>query len=428
MRVLVGVKVLMVAALLWAPAATGDPRFDRSFGTAGTALAPLAAHPWHAGIYDMARAPGGRLIAAGEAAYHDEPGIEVRGGMVAAFQPNGQLEPSFGSEGLVSVNSAGASGVAVQPDGKAVVVGYSNSGSSPDVNYRYSATVRRLNRDGSRDRDFKSIELGSVSAARDVAVQRDGRIVVVGTEVAYFRSIGAVIRLLPNGRIDRSFGRRGRVSIFVPPQRYSDADISDVIALPDGRLLVTGVLQGRILLARLLPDGRPDPSFGGGDGRVAAQFTPRDCTCSHGHAVRLQSDGRIVVAADDEWRGKNVVVARFHPDGRLDRSFGPSGRGFVRHRDSFALGLAVQRDDEIVVAGQDEGAERSRFMVLRYLPNGRRDRTFGRDGAYVRPLGVGSFATSALVEPSGRVVVGGVRVAGDPGSRVWSIVLKRFSP
>lgn len=376
----------------------------------------------------MARDPRGRLVVAGEVSYREGESPGFGGAPVAAFRPDGALDRSFGAEGLAGAAASGASGVAVQPDGKAVVVGYSNWGSSPDLNHKYSATITRLHPDGSRDRDFGSIELHSVSAARDVAIQRDGGIVVVGIEVAYSRSIGAVIRLKPNGKVDRSFGRRGRVSIFVPPQSGSAADVSDVIALPDGRLLVTGAIEGRILVARLLPDGSPDPSFGGGDGRVAAQFTPRQCACSAGHAVRLQSDGRIVILAHDDWRGRAVVVTRFHPDGRLDRSFGSAGRGFLRRPQSFALGLAVQHDDEIVVAGQDLRAEKPRFMALRYLPDGRPDRAFGPRGSYVPALGVSSFATSALVEPSGRVVVGGVRLDGDLGSRVRAIVLRRFAP
>jgi uncharacterized delta-60 repeat protein len=310
------------------------------------------------------------------------------------------------------------------------MVGFTNWGHSADINHEYAAIVTRFNPDGSRDRSFGggSIEKPMISAARDVAIEPNGHIVVAAIEAPYFRATGVVFALEPNGRPDLSFGKHGQVEIFAPRSRLPSADLTDILVQPDGKLLVTGMIEGRILLARLLPNGQPDPEFGAGDGRVAVQFSPRGCLCSAAHAVRLQSDGRIVVLAHEDRHGRATIVTRFLPDGRLDRSFGPGGKGFVRHPNSFALGLAVERDDKLVIAGERGRVEDPDFMVLRYLPDGRPDRSFGSNGALFPRFGEKSFATSALAQPNGRVVVAGTSFRRGPSGAEGALVLQRFAP
>jgi uncharacterized delta-60 repeat protein len=189
-------------------------------------------------------------------------------------------------------------------------------------------------------------------------------------------------------------------------------------------------MDQRILVARLLANGDPDPSFGGGDGRVTTRFVHGDCfDCTEANAVRLQSDGRIVVLGFEEEDASHftTVVARFLPDGRLDRSFGPSRRGFLRHANSFAIGLAIQHDDKIVVAGFSGKPEHGRYTVLRYRRDGRPDPSFGDGGKLVERFGDASEATSALVQPDGRVVVAG-QSATYGAEAPFSLVLQRFEP
>ncbi len=394
-------------------------------------MAPLPEDPWKAGIYDMARDARGRLLVVGGISPRGDDGRLEAGTALARFRPNGLLDSSFGGMGFVDASfGSEGSGVAVQPDQKVVAVGYANWGHSADINHKYSATIARFNPDGSLDRSFNGgrVETPLVSAARDVAIQANGRIVVVAIEAPYFEATGVVLGFKPNGRVDRSFGKRGRVSVFAPKSDYRSADLSDVFVQPDGKLLVAGMIEGRILLERLLPNGSPDPGFGGGDGRTAVQFSPEGCACSAAHAVRLQSDGRIVVLAHEEHNGRAAIVTRFLPDGRLDRSFGPGGRGFARHPSSFALGLAVAKNDKLVIAGQSDGREGPNFMVLRYSANGQPDRSFGSAGAWMPRLGEKSFATSALVEPNGRIVVAGASFRKTSNGAERAFTLQRFAP
>jgi len=394
-------------------------------------VTPLPGHPRNAGIYDMARDSRGRLIVAGEVTPGNDEEWDVAGIVLGAFRPNGTLDRSFGREGFSDAAGSGASGVAVLPDQRIVAVGFTNRGNSPALNWHYGTTITRFNSDGSPDESLSgnghAEGLGG-QAGRDVVVQANGRIVVAGIKTQYYQSVGLVAGLKPNGRLDPTFGKNGHIAVFAPRSRYHYSDLSDIVIQPDGKLLIAGRIEGRILLQRLLPNGRPDRVFGGGDGRVAVQFSPRGCECSAAHAVRVQSDGRIVVLAHEDRVRRAVIVTRFLADGRLDSSFGRSGRGFVRYPNSYALGLAIQQNDKIVVAGRSGRFATRQFMVLRYLGDGEPDSHFGVDGAWLQKLGDKSEATSILVQPDGRVVVAGHSVKAHATGNVKSFLLQRFLP
>src|SRR5213076_1055916 len=93
------------------------------------------------------------------------------------YQPDGSLDPSFGTGGIVSTD-LGAAGqgnaAAVQPDGRIVVVGQSTSGAIT------TTVLVRYNPDGTLDPSFGSggivsIDLGANAVATAVALQGDGK-------------------------------------------------------------------------------------------------------------------------------------------------------------------------------------------------------------------------------------------------------------
>jgi uncharacterized delta-60 repeat protein len=152
-----------------------------------------------------------------------------------------------------------AQAVAVQPDGKVVAVGSSvyrpyirEDGSTLDLS---KALLVRYLPDGSLDPSFGAggpiTPEVSEPVFRDVAVTPDGRILALGDAVYAFR---------PDGSLDRAFGERGRASIN--SRRLPFAIRPRAISLlPDGRFQVAGYLNSRLLLARLEADGRPDRSW-----------------------------------------------------------------------------------------------------------------------------------------------------------------------
>src|SRR5262249_42495482 len=102
-----------------------------------------------------------------------------------AMAAPGQLDPSFGTSGLVLTNfgrSEAANGIAIQRDGKVVVAGVSDAGTDGA-----DFAVARYNPDGSLDTTFGPDHTGKVitpfgdfDAAAGVAIQRNGKIVVAG--------------------------------------------------------------------------------------------------------------------------------------------------------------------------------------------------------------------------------------------------------
>src|SRR6266487_6929602 len=155
----------------------------------------------------------------------------------------GELDPSFGSGGLVTTDFGGRGdfglAVAVQSDGKIVAAGNSSTVGGPfSVNF----ALARYNTDGSLDPTFGSGGTiltsfgGTVSAAADVVVQPDGKIVAVGIAGSDF----GVARYTASGTLDPTFGSGGLVTTD-----FGGFDQANGVALQaDGKIVVVGPLQG----------------------------------------------------------------------------------------------------------------------------------------------------------------------------------------
>ena len=98
--------------------------------------------------------------------------------------------------------------------------------------------------------------------------------------------------------------------------------------------------------------------------------------------VRLD-DGRLVAAGQGGTASApDFALARFHPDGTLDTSFGTGGVVVADFAGGFDViyGLAVQSDGKLVAAGTVESVDSADIAVARYLPDGDLDPTFGDGG------------------------------------------------
>jgi uncharacterized delta-60 repeat protein len=259
----------------------------------------------------------------------------------AAAAAAGDLDGSLGGTGWVrtlEVRSSdnnflprGAEAVAVQPDGKIVAAGELEDGRSN----RYFGAYRFLP-DGTLDPSFgaggwTALDLGSFEAARAIALQPDGKIVVAGETDCSTARCFAAVRLNPDGSLDGGFGAGG----VVRREFYLQASWANAVAIqPDGRVVLAGARQRGgdaqdnelACVLRLLPDGRLDPSFSGDGVAVADHGYGNDSA----EAVVIQR-GRIVVAGRgrDSASAAGFGLARFRSDGRLDRSFGRRGHRVV---------------------------------------------------------------------------------------------------
>lgn len=161
--------------------------------------------------------------------------------------------------------------------------------------------------------------------------------------------------------------------------------------------------------------GGLDPTFGSG-GIVTTSYNgpfPTDAA--------LQPDGRIVVIAgfdNDRSATEAFGVLRYQSNGSLDSSFGTAGRTTTAFTNFLNTpnDLALQPDGKIVVVGNAESADGtvSEFAVARFNPDGTLDSTFGTGGQVttnfvgVMPGGVSNPADSVLIQPDGKILVGGL--------------------
>jgi uncharacterized delta-60 repeat protein len=256
-------------------------------------------------------------------------------------------------------------------------------------------------------------------SAASLVVLPDGRAVAVGNTSPNLASNGmAAVRYLVSGALDTTFGSGGLVTIyFPPPPGATEAGVGaeSVLLQPDGRLVLIGGMgsspppANRFALARLNLDGSLDPSFGTG-GRVTTLIG----NWAVAYAGLLQPDGRIV-AVGYLTSGGNIAAARYNTDGSLDPAFGSGGTvqlsqlpGFFRMRD-----VALQADGKLVIAGTYLTSSVYDFALVRLLPNGTLDPTFDGDGLVTSDFGVSELGSSVIVLADGRIVLGGYRSPAD---------------
>jgi uncharacterized delta-60 repeat protein len=257
-----------------------------------------------------------------------------------------------------------------------------------------------FDQDGIRVDDF-----GSTDAARGVAVQPDGKIVIAGT------SCGGdilVARYDSTGALDPSFGSGGRVCVDVAGGSTDQGE--EIFVLGDGKLLVAGTSAGDFALVRLNPDGSPDLTFDG-DGKATYDFGANEQL----YDAALAPGGKVVLVGSRERPGcqnftflptVDAAIARVNPDGGLDPSFGEGGRVLVENAAVVrAQAVAVQPDGAVLVGGRMGSCSRVAidYWLVRLTPAGAPDATFSASRDFFE-LGGDSVADIAL-QPDGKLVV-----------------------
>jgi uncharacterized delta-60 repeat protein len=338
-----------------------DGTLDASFGGGdGVATADLDGNEFAAAA---ALQPDGKIVVVG---YGGSVGF-----LVARFNADGTLDTSFGGGDGWLTDAFGsahdeATDVALQPDGKIVVVGYTaRDAALADVDW----AVARYETDGTADLGFgtagkRSLDFaGAPDFAYGVALQSDGKIVVAGSAIfgGGTSQPFTAARLNPDGSTDAGFGAAGVATLDVSGGAYSYAHTFDVALKAGGEIVLAGAAwddQGNpdVAAAQFTPSGAPDPAFGGGSGWTVAALDSRQCAgrgCEQANAVGIQADGQIVVAGfvaatDDDYR---YAVVRFSATGTLDDTFAAQGVYTLDAGGGVAADVAFQPDNLMLVAG-----------------------------------------------------------------------------
>jgi uncharacterized delta-60 repeat protein len=329
------------------------------------------------------------------------------------YNADGSLDTTFGDGGKTVTDVAGGQNdeitdLAPLPGGGVVAVG-STYVFLPSNNYSFldnrDYAVVRYGADGQPDAAFGDagkvvgdFGLPFADAARIVA-QQDGRMLVAGTAGAYVdpppretsnfdraEEFGFA-RLNADGTPDASFGDAGRIRFKPAADRNGGA--ADVTLLPDGRIVAAGraVLPSDtgddtdidVALVRLTADGRPDPTFGGGDGATVDDYGG----AAFVHGVAARPDGSAYVCG--VWTQSAVrhdvtqlLLARYTGDGARDTTFARRGQvatplPVAKGPDIVGMRVAAGPGDRVTVAG----TAASGAALARYTSGGAPDRSFG---------------------------------------------------
>jgi uncharacterized delta-60 repeat protein len=351
----------------------------------------------------------------------------------------GALDPTFGN-GAGYVTSSPTNGAdnaysaLIQPDGKILAAGRGYiMNARQTVNTATDFAVARYNSNGSLDTAFGSggaalanfgpetlnptvnhpswVVFGGPTALYPQAgTVNDGKIVMAGWIDKYWYSGQASVdqfyiglaRFNANGTLDSTFGNQGEVATSPATFRRG----GPVVIQPDGKIVVAGGTTTGFALARYNGNGTLDTSFGSG-GEV---LTPLGQWTSHGDALLLQPDGKLIVVGETPTSsaGDNVwEMARYNPNGSLDATFGNGGivSGPFIGTGAEPSGAALYPSGaanagKIIVAGDTATAS----GMARFNPDGSLDSTFGAGGAVTTTAA--SFRSVAIAA-DGKLVLGG---------------------
>ena len=349
---------------------------------------------------------------------------------VESFQPNGNLDTSFGTNGKLSIQFGSgtddaAFGLSIMEDGRILIVGSSQTIGSGDAG---DMAVVRLTENGQFDTTFngsgkQTISITASPSSGDVAkavfVTTDGSILLAGEAYNEVSSVDyVVVKLTSSGALDESFASGGK-QVFDLGQNDNDSMAAAAIQ-EDGKMVLVGY-SGNSLgfkIARVNEDGPLDTLFGS-SGVLNLTFRP-EATLEHARSVAVQNNGNIlVVGASTSATNAAVVVTRLTSDGELDLQFNNTGKQIVEYTydggtalidfgsSEYAIDMVAQTDGKIVVLGGTFVSGAGNVVCLARLnSDGTLDTSFDLDGKRtVNTSGFQEFANSMSRQSNGKIIV-----------------------
>jgi uncharacterized delta-60 repeat protein len=261
---------------------------------------------------------------------------------------------------------------------------------------------------------------GNSAAAYAMALQPDGKILAAGLASFSTGDQASLVRYLPSGGLDTTFGSGGKVTTKLLPYARAMALYPNAGTANDGKIVLAGQIHSRngtedFDLVRYNRDGSLDTAFGS-KGSVTTDLGSTEYL----EAVAIQPDGKIL-AVGETWQTigshpEEIALARYNTNGTLDTTFGSGGKVISALGDNNAEGhaVAVQADGRIIVGGLVVlgGQNEVQFAVVRYNANGTLDTTFGSNHSGFTAFGTNTDnynygAFSVAIEPDGRIVAAG---------------------
>jgi uncharacterized delta-60 repeat protein len=171
----------------------------------------------------------------------------------------------------------------------------------------------------------------SASAGGAIAVQADGK--VVATAPCVYSSVGNQVNQFCTVRFNADFTSdtgfaTGFQTIAPSPSTNADSYVNAIAIQPDGKIVLAGQCGSgtgaRFCAARLLPDGNPDSTFGGGSSLRTYLGVHSSAEFDRVKRIALTPDGKIYLGGDCKQDVTSLVrpcVSRLNADGSIDNAF-----------------------------------------------------------------------------------------------------------
>ena len=402
-------RTSLAAALLWVPVLSlgADGDLDATFGTSGVTS---VARGSGCTVTALSRQSDGSLVAAG---YVQSGGTAGRDGCLMRFTSSGQLDSTFGSNGVLTVDFGTPfdwlNSLLILNNNLILVAGfkYDNGAATP--------VVARIKTDGSLDTSFG---IGGKLDVSRMAGQFGSTLLAAADNGFYLGSnSGVVMKCDKYGIPDSSYGYNGLVQTGISASTARGCYAHG----PDGSLLVGGSRHingnSRGTLARLTSEGRLDNGFGTGglvendvsttyyDSYDVIEFDPISNTVL---ALGTINAGNVPTAY-------KVFISRFKTDGRLDSDMGSQGTAIMDFGPLTNLAHDFKRlpDGRLLICASYQEGNNGTVILSRRLANGAPDLGFQDTGFVSHSFGGGSQAPAMMLQqPDAKVVIAGYSFIG----------------
>jgi uncharacterized delta-60 repeat protein len=407
----IAISLILISDKMTYPASAAAGDLDLTFGTGGKVITAVGNSNESAN--GVAIQSDGKIVAVGGASSGSENDFAV-----VRYNINGSLDTSFSGDGKVTTvigdGNDAAWSVALQSDGKIVAAGYSHNGTNEDF------ALVRYQIDGSLDTSFGTggkvtTQIGaSNEQARSVVIQSDGKIIAAGWSSNGSHNDFAIARYNSDGTLDTTFSSDGKTTTAIG---LTNDTAYSVAIQGDGKILLVGYssngTNNDFAIVRYNSDGNLDATFGTG-GKVTTAIGSRSEVA---FSVALQSNGKIVVAgAINNGSNDDVAVVRYNEDGSPDTSFGSNGivtTGIGASHD-WVTSLLIQDNGKIVGVGQSYNGSNYDFALVRYNADGSPDTSFGSNGKVTTAIGtLIDVANASKLQSDGKIVVVGYSQASN---------------
>jgi uncharacterized delta-60 repeat protein len=402
MRIFLVILLIVIISIQFVAGQAGS--LDLEFGDSGKVVTNLGFRFDHA--EPMAIQSDGKIVVGGDSnydfalvRYHSD------GSLDETFGTGGIVHSDFEN------SLDGMHAMAIQSDGKIVSAGDGgrhifnfavmrhNIDGSLDVDFGQDGKI------------ITSIDSASVYV-EDLVIQNDGKIIVAGGAQDYglgSDSDFAIIRYLTDGKIDSTFGYNGIIRTDI--SNHSADNAKAITLLPNGEFIVAGYSDSNngedenFAMVKYLPDGSIDKSFGI-NGSTSTDF---NASIDLPNAITIQPDGKIILAGYTQYPSR-FAIARYLENGILDQGFGEGGLVLVSFGSGYntAESVAIDSSGNILVAGTSAQESYFDFSLTRLKPNGNLDSEFGDNGKVITDFNAQSASTAMVIQQDGKIVLAGI--------------------